>query len=65
LTKGYLLLIIKIEFEEKSDKLYGNQRVFNFLNNSIPISTLNIDRSAWRKYPEIDSLIQKLKEFKK
>ena len=56
---------IKIEFEEKSDKLYGNQRVFNFLNNSIPISTLNIDRSAWRKYPEIDSLIQKLKDFKK
>jgi hypothetical protein len=55
---------INIIYKEKMDKLYGNQRIFNFLNASNPITTLNIDRSAWKKHPEIDSLIQKLKEFK-
>ena len=55
---------IKIDYEEISDKLYGKQRVFNLSNNKIRITTLNVDRCAWRKHTEIDSLIQKLKEFK-
>jgi hypothetical protein len=55
---------INVIYQEKSDKLYGNQRVFHFSNDSVQITTLNIDHCAWRKHPEIDSLIQKLKEFK-
>ena len=55
---------INILFEEKFDKLYGNQRIFHFSNDSNEITTLNIDRCAWKKHTEIDVLIQKLKEFK-
>jgi hypothetical protein len=54
---------LKIVSEFISDKFYGKQRVFHLLNNSKPITTLNIDRSDWRKFPEIDNLIQKLEEF--
>jgi hypothetical protein len=49
--------------ENVNDKLYGKQRVFHFSNQLTPITTLNIDRCAWRKFPDIDLLIQKLEEF--
>ena len=55
---------IKIVFEQKSDKFYGNQRIFEFKTDSNPNIILNIDRCAWRKHTEIDSLIKKLKDFK-
>ena len=54
---------LKIVSEIVSDKFYGKQRVFHILNNCKPITTLNIDRSDWRKFPEIEKLIQKLEEF--
>lgn len=54
---------LNIAYENKNDKLYGSQRIFHFLHDSKPISTLNIDRCAWRKHPEIDALILKLKQF--
>lgn len=54
---------INLEEEIVTGKLYGIQRVFHFLNDNQPIATLNIDRCAWRKYTDIESLIQKLKEL--
>lgn len=54
---------INIVSETKKDKLYGTQRVYHFRSDSRPISTLNIDRCAWRKHPEIDALISKLEEY--
>lgn len=54
---------LKIAFENKNDTFYGSQRIYHFLRETKPITTLNIDRCAWRKHPEIDSLISKLEEF--
>ena len=55
---------LKIQEESKSDRLYGKQIVFNLLTNQSSICNLNIDRSAWRKHPEIEYLISKLNQFK-
>ena len=56
---------LKIEEDSKSDRLYGKQRIFNFSNQQTSICNLNIDRSAWRKHPEIDELISKFKQYGK
>ena len=53
----------KITTEEKSDKLYGKQRIFHILNDARLITSLNLGKSDWRKHIEIDSLIEKLEEF--
>jgi hypothetical protein len=55
---------LKIQIESKSDRLYGNQRIFNLLDSKTSIFSLNIDRSAWRKHPEVEELISKLNQFK-
>jgi len=53
----------KITTEEKSDKLYGKQRIFHILNDARLITSLNLGKSDWRKHIEIDSLIEKLEDF--
>jgi len=55
---------LKIQIESKSDRLYGNQKIFNLLDSKTSICSLNIDRSAWRKHPEVEELISKLNQFK-
>lgn len=54
---------INIDSKTQKDKLYGTQRVYHFLSDQRPISTLNIDRCAWRKHPDIDVLISKLEQY--
>ena len=55
---------LNIQIDVKTDRLYGKQRVFNLFNSHSSICNLNIDRSAWRKHPEIEELISRLDQFK-
>lgn len=53
----------EIEFEEQQSSLYGKQRIFHFKQKNKLVTTLNIDKSDWRKHPEIDQLVDQLKNW--
>jgi hypothetical protein len=51
---------LTIKFETKDNMWYGKQRVYHILFNKITIAQLNIEKSAWKQFPEIENLVEEL-----
>jgi len=56
---------LKVYIDEKENKLFGKQRIVTFFNNGKEVTKINIELTAWCRHSDIDSIISKLKVFKK
>ena len=51
---------LKIDFETKENTWYGKQRVYRISSNEKTIAQFNIEKTAWKKFPEIEGLVIEL-----
>ena len=51
---------LNIEFENKENKWYGKQRVYRIASNEQTIALVNIEKTAWKQFPEIENLVVEL-----
>ncbi len=51
---------LSIEFETKENKWYGKQRVYRIASNEQSIALVNIEKTAWKQFPEIENLVEEL-----
>ncbi len=59
--KEISLINLRIVFQTKNDNLFGNQRIFEFIENGSVINKLNIELTAWCRHPEVELIVDKLK----
>ena len=55
---------LTISMQTKQDNLFGKQRLFEFYENKVFISRLNIEMTAWCRHPEIEILVKNLLDIK-
>lgn len=53
----------KVISQIKKSSLYGNQRIYDFYQKNLIITSLNLDLTAWKRSSQLDSLIQKLENY--
>ena len=51
---------LKIDFKTKENTWYGKQRVFRISSNEQTIAHFNIEKTAWKQFPEIEGLVIEL-----
>ena len=51
---------LNIQFETKENKWYGKQRVYHIAANEQSIALVNIEKTAWKQFPEIENLVVEL-----
>ena len=51
---------LAISFETKENMWYGKQRIYHFTVNGKCITLLNIEKTAWKQFPEIEGLVEEL-----
>ena len=51
---------LKINFETKENTWYGKQRVFRISSNEKTIAQFNIEKTAWKQFPNIENLVEQL-----
>jgi hypothetical protein len=51
---------LTITFETKENMWYGKQRIYHFNIKGKSLALLNIEKTAWKQFPEIDSLVEQL-----
>ena len=51
---------LKIDFKTKENTWYGKQRVFSILSNEQTITQFNIEKTAWKQFPNIENLVEQL-----
>ncbi len=51
---------LNIEFGTKENMWFGKQRVYHILFNKTTIAQLNIEKTAWKQFPEIENLVEEL-----
>jgi hypothetical protein len=51
---------LKIDFETKENTWYGKQRVYRISSNEQTIAQFNIEKTAWKQFPEIEGLVIEL-----
>ena len=51
---------LKIDFKTKENTWYGKQRVFRISSNEQTIAQFNIEKTAWKQFPEIEGLVIEL-----
>ena len=51
---------LKIDFETKENTWYGKQRVFRIYSNEKTIAHLNIEKTAWKQFLDIEDLVEEL-----
>ena len=51
---------LNIQFETKENKWYGKQRVYRIASNEQTIALVNIEKTAWKQFPDIENLVEEL-----
>lgn len=51
---------LKIDFETKENTWYGKQRVYRISSNEKTSALVNIEKTAWKQFPEIENLVEQL-----
>ncbi len=51
---------LKIDFETQENIWYGKQRIYHFIVHEKDIASLNIEKTAWKQFPEIEGLVKEL-----
>jgi len=54
---------LHITFETQKNKWYGKQRVYHIFGNEQAIAVLNIEKTAWKQFSEIDGLVEQLNKL--
>lgn len=51
---------LKIDFKTKENTWYGKQRVYCISSNEKTIAQFNIEKTAWKQFPDIEDLVEEL-----
>lgn len=61
-TRTVPISSVQTRFKEESHVLFGQQRIVDVFDKDQKITSLNVDKTAWCRHPEVNKLISELKK---
>lgn len=61
-TKTISFSSFQTRFKEENHILFGQQRIVDVFDKDQKVTSLNIDKTAWCRHPEVEMLISELKK---